>query len=307
MKRALARRLEPVLQVIEAPEPARPRRHLLPWPGRKAKLEADAGRQLNLGAAILALSVLADSGIEHYRGGFRNKAMFTPLVSASMALGASVFGVGDRRAQRHPARDAIYGLAAAVGLTGLGFHAYNVAKRPGGVSWQNLFYAAPIGAPAALALSGLLGRGAELARDGHPRRTRILGGRAGRALAGVAALGLAGTVGEAGLLHFRGAFQHPAMALPVTIPPAAAALLGARTLSSDPRLSQLTRWGLGLTALLGVAGAAFHARGVSRSMGGWGNWRQNLLAGPPIPAPPSFTGLALAGLAALALMEAAGD
>ena len=43
--------------------------------------------------------------------------------------------------------------------------------------------------------------------------------------------------------------------------------------------------------------------GVARNMGGWRNWRQNVLNGPPLPAPPSFTGLALAGLAALGLME----
>ena len=43
--------------------------------------------------------------------------------------------------------------------------------------------------------------------------------------------------------------------------------------------------------------------GVARNMGGWRNWSQNLLNGPPIPAPPSFTGLALAGLAALGLLE----
>jgi hypothetical protein len=42
---------------------------------------------------------------------------------------------------------------------------------------------------------------------------------------------------------------------------------------------------------------------VSRDMGGWGNWKQNVLNGPPLPAPPSFTGLALAGLAALRLLE----
>ena len=35
----------------------------------------------------------------------------------------------------------------------------------------------------------------------------------------------------------------------------------------------------------------------------WRNWRQNILAGPPIPAPPAFTGLALAGLGALILMR----
>ena len=38
-------------------------------------------------------------------------------------------------------------------------------------------------------------------------------------------------------------------------------------------------------------------------MGGWKNWRQNVVAGPPIPAPPSFAGLALAGIAALTLIE----
>ena len=47
----------------------------------------------------------------------------------------------------------------------------------------------------------------------------------------------------------------------------------------------------------------FHAYGVSRNMGGWRAWSQSLLNGPPVPAPPSFTGLALAGLAALGLAE----
>ena len=53
--------------------------------------------------------------------------------------------------------------------------------------------------------------------------------------------------------------------------------------------------------MLGVAGVAFHVYGVSRAMGGWRNWSQNWLDGPPLPAPPSFTALALAGLAALHL------
>jgi hypothetical protein len=56
---------------------------------------------------------------------------------------------------------------------------------------------------------------------------------------------------------------------------------------------------LGATAALGLGGAGLHAYGISRRMGGWANWSQNLLAGPPLPAPPAFTGLALAGLAAL--------
>jgi hypothetical protein len=43
------------------------------------------------------------------------------------------------------------------GVAGTGFHVYNITKRPGRWSWHNLFYAAPIGAPMALVLSGALG------------------------------------------------------------------------------------------------------------------------------------------------------
>ena len=53
----------------------------------------------------------------------------------------------------------------------------------------------------------------------------------------------------------------------------------------------------------GVGGVAFHGYGVARMMGGWSNWRQNLIDGPPLPAPPSFSGVALGGLAALELLE----
>ncbi|HEY3887185.1 MAG TPA: hypothetical protein VGL73_01335 [Caulobacteraceae bacterium] len=264
-----------------------------------------AGRQLNLSAAILALSVLADSAQEHYRGSFHNRTMYAPLGVAALALGGSLFGVFDRRPMRHPARDGVYALAALTGLVGLGFHAYNIAKRPGRMSWHNLFYGAPAGAPFALVLSGLLGRAAEKVRDAAAGEARVLGVPAGRLLAAVSALGLVGTVGEAGLLHYRGAFQNPAMALPVSLPPVAAALVGAQAIR--PSTGRAARAWLKLTAALGFAGVGFHMFGVHRGNGGWGNWRQNVLNGPPIPAPPSFTGLALAGLAALALMAEAAD
>jgi len=207
-------------------------------------------------------------------------------------------GTMDRRPQRHAARDAIYGLAAATGLAGLLFHAYNVTKRPGGLSWLNLFYAAPIGAPGALVLAGLLGKGAERARRPAASRQEF-----GRALAAVTAAGLAGTALETALLHFRGAYHNPAMVLPVSVPPVAATLLGAAAITPGRRVGRLARWWLKLTALLGFAGVGFHAYGVSRNMGGWRNWSQNVLNGPPLPAPPSYTGLALAGLAALGLID----
>jgi hypothetical protein len=275
---------------------------LLSFPSRNRRIEVAnaAGRQLNLSAAILALSVLADSGVEHYRGSFRNRTMYAPLGVAALTLGGSLFGVFDRRPERHAARDGVYALAALTGLIGLGFHAYNVSKRPGRLSWHNLFYGAPIGAPFALVLSGLLGRGAEKVRDNAAGEAKVLGFPAGRLLAAVSSLGLFGTIGEAGLLHYRGAFQNPAMLLPVSLPPVAAALVGAQAIK--PSSSRFAGAWLTLTAALGFAGVCFHMLGVHRGNGGWRNWRQNVLNGPPIPAPPSFTGLALAGLAALSLM-----
>ena len=263
-----------------------------------------AARQLNLGAALLALAVLADSAVEHYRGSFHNRAMYLPLASAALALGGSLHGTMDRRPARHLLRDAIYALAAATGIAGLGFHAYNINKRPGGWSWLNLFYAAPIGAPFALTLSGALGRGAEKARALKRSHTdETLGLPLQRLLAAVSAAGLAGTAAEAALLHFRGAYHNPAMVLPVSVPPVAATLLSAAAVAPNRRTHRLARWWLRLTAFLGFAGVGLHAYGVSRNMGGWRNWSQNVLNGPPLPAPPSFTGLALTGLAALSLIE----
>ena len=235
--------------------------------------------------------------------------MYLPLALGALSIAVSGHGVSDRRAGAHAVRDTVYALAGATGLAGTGFHLYNVTKRPGGISWLNLFYAAPIGAPLALLLSGLLGFTAERVRDACAWHDAAdLGFPAGRAMAALTALGLLGTVGEAGLLHFRGAYHDPAMFLPVTVPPGCCG--AARRTPRWRRAAGIgwfTRWWLRLTAAVGLAGVGFHAFGVRANMGGWRNWSQNVLNGPPIPAPPSFTGLALAGLAALGLLEDAPD
>ena len=262
-----------------------------------------AARQLNESSALLALSVLADSSIEHYRGMFFNRAMILPIIASVLTLGTSLHGAHDPTPRAHKVRHAVAAAATATGLIGGGFHAYNVTKREGGFSWHNLFYGAPLGAPYALILAGMMAVAAEHVRDTRDPRIRLFGLPAGPTLAALTAGGLVGTIAEAALLHFRGAFQDKFMYLPVTIPPIAAGLLAKAALEQTPRWPRLTRLWLRVTAALGFAGAGFHVYGVSRNMGGWRNWSQNLLAGPPIPAPPSFTGLALAGLAALDLLS----
>jgi hypothetical protein len=273
-------------------------------PPAPKKTVVAAARKLNNASGLLAFSVLTDSALEHYRGSFRNKAMFTPLVTSALALGASLHGTSDDRAGAHRVRDVIYGLTALSGVIGTGFHLYNVGSRSGGYSWLNFFYRAPIGAPMAILISGALGSASERLREIPEGQDLVLYGMdAGRALSLFTAASIAGTTGEAWLLHFRGNFQNPFMYVPVTVPPASAAFLADAALRGGAARRLAARTGMIATALAGLAGMGFHMRGVARMMGGWRNWSQNVLDGPPIPTPPAFTGLALAGLAALDLLE----
>ncbi len=283
-------------------EPGKPeRKRGLSRPPRPS---ADEAKALHGSAALLATSVLADSAVEHYRGGFENPGMFTPLVVSALTLAAGIDGMAAQRLPRR-VRGGLYGLASGVGAGGVAFHVYNVLRRPGGLNWLNLFYAAPIGAPAALTMAGAIGLAAdEVASAPRPGRLKWFGLGVGRTLSALSALGLFGAVGEAGLMHFRGSFQNPFMWAPVSLPPVAAALMAKAALEpARERTRPLTRAWLALTAALGLIGVGFHAYGVSRAMGGWRNWSQNLIDGPPLPAPPSFSALALAALAALKLRD----
>lgn len=233
--------------------------------------------------------VLTDSGAEHFRGDFHNRVMFAAPLLSAMTLASSL------TARNESAANVPHVAAMLGGLVGTGFHAFNVLKREGGASWLNLFYGAPVAAPLGLTFAGLFGFAADRVR--HSRS----GSPFARLLGAAAALGLAGTAIEAAMLHFRGAFHNKLMYLPVLIPPAAAAMLARDVIGDRPRTS--TRRALRAVVLLGFGGAALHTLAVQREMGGWRNWTQNVHAAPPIPAPPSFTAMALAGLAALELMS----
>src|SRR3954452_22074147 len=75
-----------------------------------------AARRLNIGSALLATSVLFDSAVEHYRGSFINRAMYTPLVVSSLSLAMNAHGTTDREPGIHRARQAV---SATTALTGI--------------------------------------------------------------------------------------------------------------------------------------------------------------------------------------------
>jgi hypothetical protein len=259
-----------------------------------------AAEALGAGAAILCLSVALDSGIEHYRGSFKNRAMFVGPTMAALGLAAASWIAFRPQDARETLPRIAFATVGLTGLAGLGFHAFNILKRPGELSALNLFYAAPAGAPAALTLAGLYGVIAGEMLGGRD----YVAARLPRHTAALVALSLFGTVAEAGFLHFRGAFQNPVMYAPVTIPPLAAISIGSAALA--PRAILVAGPLLKATAVLGIAGPMFHAYGIHRNMGGWRNWSQMILQGPPLPAPPAFLGIAVAGLGILPALEEQG-
>jgi hypothetical protein len=256
-----------------------------------------AARLLHGAAATLAAGVVTDSTAEHYRAGFHNPVMFVaPVVSLAAlatALSASVAPDGQRTL-----RHAVFAGSIATGFVGLAFHLKNVSRRPGGWNASNVFHGAPLAAPLAVTMAGLLGLAASRLGNGRSSASRTAS-----AIGVLSALGLIGTSTEATALHFRGAFQNPFMYAPVALPPLTAVTLATASLTHSTTARAAAARLLGLTWWMGMIGVGFHAWGVHRRMGGWRNWRQNLLSGPPLPAPPAFTGLALAGLASLDLLN----
>jgi hypothetical protein len=276
------------------------RQRRAPLPPHRLDAFKGCARGLERGAAILAASVVADSTMEHFRGNYDNRGMVLAPLVATATMATAISG--------RPAKTvstAVFGTAVAVGVTGLGFHFYNITKRPGGLSWQTLFYAAPFAAPGALALAGVLG----LTAARVPRARYVANTTQRKVTTGLAwsiSASLMVTASEVWVLHFRGAFHNPFMFVPVTVVPAAAVVLAHSGARPTPRNLAVTRWLLRLTALVGLAGTGFHAFGIARNMGGWRNWSQNIFAGPPLPAPPSFTGIAFAGLGTLTLLRTCG-
>lgn len=264
-----------------------------------------AARQLHHGAALLAFSVLADSTLEHYRGNFKHRAMFIAPAVAGVSLATLLHNGAHPRAKTRK-HTTVYGLAATTGAVGFGFHVYNLWRREGRFSWTNLFYGAPLGAPGAISIAGILGLMAQrlVARQSPQAGAQtLLGLPSGKVLGAFTSCGLLGNAAEAWLLHFRGAFQNPFMYLPAVLPPAAALSLAFSTFKPSGPTHRLSRLLLVATAAMGAAGVGFHAYGITRNMGGWRNWSQIVLQGPPLPAPPSFTGMALAALGALRLIR----
>jgi hypothetical protein len=103
--------------------------------------------------------------MEHYKGSFGDRWMWTPIVLTPALMGAGVAGAVSERAARTvlPAVSALYALD---GLVGVVTHVRGIRHRPGGFRepLYNLVMGPPLLAPGSLVMVGAMGVAAAFAR-----------------------------------------------------------------------------------------------------------------------------------------------
>jgi hypothetical protein len=119
------------------------------------------GRMQKLLAASTAFSappLAFEVYLEHYKGSFGDKWMWTPIVLTPPLTAAGVAGVFSEKAARTwlPALSALYFLDGAIGVY---THIRGVQKRPGGFGepTYNLVMGPPLLAPGSLCMVGAFG------------------------------------------------------------------------------------------------------------------------------------------------------
>jgi hypothetical protein len=246
--------------------------------------------------------LLSDAWAGHYRRDFVHVAQYTPFPVGGLLILCALGGAIAPQSQVFGAvLQGISWLSIAAGLAGFAFHHYyGMVRKPGGYRrWlDSLMYGAPPLAPLALSLMGALALTASRAELGH---TQIAGVSIGNALLIMTVAGLLGTIAQAAILHFRGAFNNPLMYAPLTVPLLAvlAAIWMLVAPSSPARAATIVL--LWLTFLTGFVGLGMHLRGFDRQMAGLYVPLFNWLQGPPAFAPALFAGLAALGLVVTAL------
>jgi hypothetical protein len=135
---------------------------------RRLKHNLHEGRMQKTLAAATALSVpgLAfEIYLEHYKGSFGDKWMWTPIALTPPLTAAGIAAVYSERVAKTwlPALSALYALD---GLVGVVTHLRGVQKRPGGFRepTYNLVMGPPLLAPGSLTLVGALGLLAAIAK-----------------------------------------------------------------------------------------------------------------------------------------------
>jgi hypothetical protein len=132
---------------------------------RRNLLSGRFQRTLSALTAVSAVGLGFEIYLEHYKGSFGDKWMWTPIFLTPPLTAAGVAGVLSERHARTtlPAVSAVYALDGAIGVY---THLRGVYRKPGGFheATYNLVMGPPLLAPGSLALVGGMGLVAGLAR-----------------------------------------------------------------------------------------------------------------------------------------------
>jgi hypothetical protein len=258
---------------------------------------------LTLIVAALTLLLLADAFAGHYRSGFVFRSQYAPFVSGGLLFLSSLAAtLSPAVVWVNTLLQAAGGVAVASGLIGFCFHHYyGMAKKPGGYKWllHHLMYGAPPLAPLGLVMTGTL---ALISARGMSGGISVAGMNMRAALLVVVAVGLAGAILQSSILHYRGAFNNPAMYLPLTAPALAAVVSVWASIAPASFVLVGLHVLLWTTFLIGFVGLGMHLRGFGRQMGGLYVALFNWLEGPPAFAPGLFAGFAAVGIVAIKLL-----
>ena len=301
--------------------PKRRRSLLREWLRHPSRSASTIGRRVRTGyfqrsLAFVTAGAALLSGLEvafqHYRGGFSQRKMYSPLVTSAALTGTALWTVFNRRPSRW-----LLPLASALltlnGVVGFYFHGRGVARKPGG--WRlpvfNVSMGPPILAPLLLGMPGYLGLVTSLLHREEDHRAdmtlwrprgwgrNVRQGRFQRQMAGAASIAALLSGFEALYSHYKTNFRFRAQWTPIIIAPALAAAGIAATVRPIAARSWLPAMST-FAVVDGLAGFGYHIRGVLRRPGGARLPLYNVVYGPPIFAPLLFMGAGFMGLLASA-------
>jgi hypothetical protein len=281
-------------------------------------------RWLALAAGLSSALGGLEVGYLHYRGSYSRRVMYTPLVLSVALSGAGISAFWSRRAAK-TVLPVVSILTLADCAIGSYFHIRGIQRKPGGwrLPMTNIVMGPPIFGPILFGTSAYLGLVASfLQREDesgsgfpHPARMNHWGnvltrtrdeiswkqdlreGRFQKHMAIATAVAASCSGFEAFYSHYKSNFRYKAQWTPVLVAPLLAAA-GVGAVRSQ-RVAETCLPIISSAAVLnGLAGFAYHVRGVMRRPGGTKMMVYNIIHGPPVFAPLLFAAVGLTGLLA---------
>jgi hypothetical protein len=260
-------------------------------------------RSMSLLVAGTSLISGMEVAYEHYKGGYSNPVMYTPVILSGTLTAAGVCGFFSRTLANTFLRYTSF-LTLLDGVVGFGFHVRGVARKPGG--WRlpvnNIVMGPPIFAPLLFGTSAYLGVIASYLQREEDHGLRSLAvetslslrhsnfgddiriGRFQKHLCIVCAVGTFAVGAESWYSHYKDNFKYRVQWSPVLLAPLMI-LTALASIRSKRIANTLLPAVSALLMLNGIIGTYYHARGIARRSGGMKKPLYNILYGPPIFAP----------------------